>query len=76
MERQVRLTAGGLVLGGILASTWQPRAKWLAAAIGSGLVYSAVSNTCTMAHVLGYLPYNRRGPSFDADRAVESLRRR
>lgn len=58
MDRQVRLVAGSLVLAGITASTVVPNAKWLAGAIGTGLTFSAVSNTCAMGTMLGKLPYN------------------
>lgn len=59
MDRQVRLTAGSMVLAGVVASTIVPHMKWLAAGVASGLVYSAVSNTCAMANMLAKLPYNR-----------------
>ncbi len=59
MDRQVRFVAGSLVLAGLLASVAAPRAKWLAGGVASGLVYSAVSNTCAMGDVLAKLPYNR-----------------
>ncbi len=59
MDRQVRFVAGSLALAGTLASTMIPGAKWIAGAIGAGLSYSAVSNTCAMAAMLGKLPYNK-----------------
>jgi len=59
MDRQVRLVAGSMALGAVLVSVVIPQAKWLAAGVGSGLLFSAVSNTCAMANVLGKLPYNR-----------------
>lgn len=59
MDRQVRLAAGTMVLAGIAASTVIPGAKWFAGAIGSGLTFSAVSNTCAMGTALSKLPYNR-----------------
>ncbi|MFG2648102.1 rhodanese-like domain-containing protein [Streptomyces sp. NPDC048436] len=59
MERQVRLAAGSLVVLGLAAGTRFRPARWLAAGIGAGLVYSAVSDTCGMAAVLGRLPHNR-----------------
>lgn len=59
MDRQVRLVAGSLVVAGLAVSTVVPNAKWLAAAVGAGLAYSAISNTCTMAAVLSKLPYNQ-----------------
>ncbi|GGX63493.1 rhodanese-like domain-containing protein [Streptomyces fructofermentans] len=62
MERQVRLTAGSLVLLGIAAGTRYRPARWLAAGIGGGLVFSALTDTCGMAAVLSKLPHNRPRP--------------
>jgi hypothetical protein len=45
LERQVRLVAGSIVLSSVVGSVAVPRLKWLAAAIGAGLTYPAVSNT-------------------------------
>lgn len=59
MERQVRLTAGTLVAGSIALSVWRPRARYAAGAVGAGLTWSAISDTCSMARVLGWLPWNR-----------------
>jgi rhodanese-related sulfurtransferase len=59
MDRQVRLVAGSLVVAGVVVGAALPGAQWLAAAVGAGLVYSALSNTCAMATVLSKLPYNR-----------------
>ena len=59
MERQVRLTAGSLVLLGVTLGLALPAARWVAAAVGVGMVYSAVSNTCAMTAVLSRLPFNR-----------------
>jgi rhodanese-related sulfurtransferase len=60
LERQVRLAAGSLVLGGVLASVAAPRAKWLSAAIGGGLSVAALTNTCAMGMALAKMPWNRR----------------
>lgn len=59
MDRQVRLVAGSFALAAVAASAVIPGAKWIAGAVGAGLTYSAVSNTCAMAAVLAKLPYNR-----------------
>jgi rhodanese-related sulfurtransferase len=59
LDRQVRLVAGSLVLAGVLASIGVPRAKWFAGAIGFGLTFSALTNTCAMGNLLAKLPYNR-----------------
>ncbi|WP_329389464.1 rhodanese-like domain-containing protein [Streptomyces sp. NBC_01351] len=62
MERQVRFTAGGIVLLGLLLGLFvHPAFQLLAGAIGAGLVFSAVTNTCGLALLLSRLPFNRRG---------------
>ena len=66
LERQVRLVAGSLVLASGLGSVALPRLKWLATAIGGGLTFAALSNTCAMGMLLSKLPYNRADePSLD-----------
>jgi rhodanese-related sulfurtransferase len=72
LERQVRLVAGSVVLSSVLGSTLVPRLKWLAAAIGGGLTYAAVSNTCAMGTALSKLPYNR-GASTDTATVLSQL---
>ncbi len=72
MERQVRLVAGSLALAGVLLSTRIPKAKWLAGFIGTGLTFSAVTNTCGMGTVLAKLPYNRAA-SADIDAVVDQV---
>jgi rhodanese-related sulfurtransferase len=72
LERQVRLVAGSIVLTSVVGSIAVPKAKWIAAAIGAGLTYAAVSNTCAMATALSKLPYNR-GAETDAETLVAHL---
>jgi rhodanese-related sulfurtransferase len=72
LERQVRLVAGSVVLSSVLGSIAVPRLKWLAAAIGAGLTYAAISNTCAMATALSKLPYNR-GATADANAILSQL---
>jgi rhodanese-related sulfurtransferase len=72
LERQVRLVAGSIVLSSVLGSIAVPRLKWLAAAIGGGLTYAAVSNTCAMGTALSKLPYNR-GATTDAEAVLSQL---
>lgn len=60
MERQVRIAAGSLVLGGIgLWLTGFTIGLGLSAFVGAGLVFAGVSNTCGMALVLARMPWNR-----------------
>jgi len=63
LERQVRLVAGSVVLSSVLGSVALPRLKWVAAAIGGGLTFAALTNTCAMATALSKLPYNRGATS-------------
>jgi rhodanese-related sulfurtransferase len=72
LERQVRLVAGSIVLSSVVASVAIPQLKWLAAAIGGGLTYAAISNTCAMGTALSKLPYNR-GAAPDARTALARL---
>ncbi|MGW2014489.1 rhodanese-like domain-containing protein [Streptomyces sp. NPDC001927] len=73
MDRQVRLAAGALVVVGFLAGlAWTP-AHWLSGAVGAGLVFSGVTNTCGMAAVLAKLPHNR--PRDGAASLQQTLRR-
>jgi rhodanese-related sulfurtransferase len=58
MERQVRLVAGAAVLLSVLASFVVSPLRLVAAFVGAGLTFSAVTNTCGMAAVLAKLPYN------------------
>ncbi|MGA3540327.1 rhodanese-like domain-containing protein [Micromonosporaceae bacterium DT194] len=73
LERQVRLVAGSIVLLSILASIFVPGLKWIAAFIGAGLTFAAVTNTCAMGMMLAKLPYNR-GASCDLPTIVGQLR--
>lgn len=73
MDRQVRLVAGSLVLAGVAASFFLPKAKLLSAGVASGLVFSAVTDTCAMANLLGKLPYNQ-GAGCNVDNVLAELR--
>ncbi|MFC8584151.1 rhodanese-like domain-containing protein [Streptomyces sp. NPDC057217] len=76
MERQVRFTAGSVVLLGLLLGLLvHPVFQLLSAGIAAGLVFSAVTNTCGMAVLLGKLPHNRPRPA-DLEAALAALRAR
>jgi rhodanese-related sulfurtransferase len=74
LERQVRLVAGSLVAGSILASARSPRAKWVAGGVGLGLVVAALTGTCAMGSLLDRLPYNRP-MGRDTRATIDRLRR-
>lgn len=74
MERQVRMAAGSLVLLGFLGSKLiDPRLGYLSAAIGGGLTFSALSNSCGMAAVLAKMPWNRTASDPTPEEAVRDL---
>ncbi|MFC9595303.1 rhodanese-like domain-containing protein [Streptomyces sp. NPDC056944] len=73
MERQVRLVAGSVVLATGLVGVFVPGAHLIGTAIGAGLTYAALSNSCAMGVLLSKLPYNR-GPRADIRTVIAELR--
>lgn len=60
LERQVRTTAGSLVLlGAILGWFVHPAFIGLSALVGAGLVFAGISGTCGMSMILARMPWNR-----------------
>lgn len=60
LERQVRMAAGSLVLVGLAGGRFvSPRIRALAGVIGTGLTFSAATNTCAMGRALSAMPWNR-----------------
>lgn len=60
LERQVRIAAGSIAAtGGILALTVTPLFAAISAAVGLGLVFAGITDTCAMGMLLARLPYNR-----------------
>ncbi|MFF8747750.1 rhodanese-like domain-containing protein [Streptomyces californicus] len=76
MERQVRFTAGTVILLGLLLGVLiHPAFQILSAGIAVGLVFSALTNTCGMAAILAKLPHNRPRPA-DLAHTLAELRAR
>ena len=75
MERQVRFTAGSIVLVGLGVGLLHPAGQLLSAGVAGGLVFSALSNTCGMAALLSKLPHNRPRAA-DLDATLDALARR
>ncbi|MBG6218879.1 rhodanese-related sulfurtransferase [Arthrobacter sp. CAN_A6] len=60
LERQVRLVAGSAVVLGLAGGRFvSPRIRLLAGAIGTGLTFSAATNTCAMGKALSAMPWNK-----------------
>ncbi|MFE5259597.1 rhodanese-like domain-containing protein [Streptomyces coelicoflavus] len=75
LERQVRLVAGSVVLVSGVVGFFVPGVHLIGTAIGAGLTFAALSNTCAMGMMLSKLPYNR-GPRTDIRTVIASLRNR
>ncbi len=61
LERQVRIAAGSMVLGGVLLSAFaHPNWIWLSGFVGAGLVFAGITDTCGMGMLLAQMPWNRR----------------
>ncbi|HJL89348.1 MAG TPA: rhodanese-like domain-containing protein [Acidimicrobiales bacterium] len=73
MDRQVRFTAGLLLVVGFALNTVVSGFWVLSLLIGAALATTAALNICPMAVMLGMLPYNR-GSSVDADGAAQVIR--
>lgn len=59
--RQVQITAGLLVLSGvILGFAVSPGFFGLSAFVGAGLMFAGISGWCGMARLLALMPWNRR----------------
>jgi rhodanese-related sulfurtransferase len=62
LERQVRITAGSIVLTGVLlGSLFEQYLLGIAGFIGAGLIFSGLTDTCGMGMVLAKMPWNQRG---------------
>ncbi|WP_051826667.1 rhodanese-like domain-containing protein [Kitasatospora aureofaciens] len=75
LERQVRLIAGSIVLVSGLAGLAIPGLHLIGTAVGAGLTFAALTNTCAMGMMLAKLPYNR-GPRTDINTVIAALRSR
>ncbi|AUY53678.1 rhodanese-like domain-containing protein [Streptomyces sp. CB01881] len=73
LERQVRLIAGSIVLVSGLAGLAVPGLHLIGTAVGAGLTFAAVTNTCAMGMLLAKLPYNR-GPRTDINSVIPALK--
>ena len=63
LERQVRLVAGSIVLGGILVSLKWPKARFVSGAVGTGLTFAALTDTCAMGMALPSCPTTAMTPA-------------
>jgi rhodanese-related sulfurtransferase len=61
LERQVRITAGLLVLTGVILGTWyNPWFYGLSGFVGAGLAFAGITDTCAMGMALARMPWNNK----------------
>ena len=64
LERQVRITAGALVVTGVVLGWFvHPGFYGLSAFIGAGLVFAGITDICGLCLLLAKLPWNKRRPA-------------
>ncbi|OLT13797.1 sulfurtransferase [Kocuria sp. CNJ-770] len=74
LERQVRMAAGSLVLTGLVGGRLiSPKVRALAGIVGTGLAFSAASNTCAMGKALAAMPWNRAADEPTATSAISQI---
>lgn len=74
LERQVRMAAGSLVLTGLVGGRFvSPKLRTLAGVIGTGLTFSAASNTCAMGKALAAMPWNKTAQEPTATAAINQI---
>lgn len=74
LERQVRLAAGSLVVLGLAGGKFvSPKIRMLAGAIGTGLTFSAATNTCAMGQAISAMPWNKTAKEPTRETAILQL---
>ncbi|MUK03248.1 DUF2892 domain-containing protein [Vibrio cholerae] len=74
LERQVRMVAGSLVIAGLAGGRFvSPKVRTIAGVIGTGLTFSAATNTCAMGKALSAMPWNKAGQEPTRESAILSL---
>lgn len=60
LERQVRIAAGALVLGGVLLARFvHPSFIWLSGFVGAGLIFAGITDWCGMGMLIAKMPWNQ-----------------
>jgi len=73
LERQVRFTAGLIVLVGVVLGYFVSQYLFLLSAfIGAGLVFSAATDTCAMGMMIAKMPWNKAPVQCDTPKPVSN----
>ncbi len=75
IERQVRFIAGLLILAGVaLGYLVSSYFFLLSGAVGLGLIFASITNSCTMGMILMKLPYNKSSKQTDAKKTIKKMK--
>jgi rhodanese-related sulfurtransferase len=68
LERQVRITAGLMVIAGVLLGWFvHPYFYGLSAFVGAGLIFAGITDSCPMALLIAKMPWNAENQSCSCD---------
>lgn len=74
LQRQVRLVAGSLVVTGLVGGKFlSPKLRSLAGAVGAGLAFSGVTDSCAMGKALAAMPWNKTKDAPSAAQTINQL---
>lgn len=74
IERQVRLVAGSLIVLGVGSGYFVSNLFFLLSGfVGVGLMFAAITNTCTMGMILMKMPYNKGGKNIHVKTTMHDI---
>lgn len=74
IERQVRFTAGLIVLVSLLLAEFLwPGVRFVAYALSAGLIVAALTDSCVMGRILSQMPWNKVKASPTAQNAIRAI---
>jgi rhodanese-related sulfurtransferase len=74
LERQVRITAGLMVLAGVLLGWFvHPYLYGISAFVGCGLIFAGITDSCPMALLIAKMPWNAEKSQCSCDMAKKSV---
>lgn len=77
LERQVRIAAGALVLGGVLLGHFVSDYLYiLSGMIGGGLIFSGVTDKCGLALLIAHAPWNQNDTQQEISKSLKKFEER
>lgn len=73
IERQVRFTAGSLILISLILALVWPWSQVVAFGVSAGLIIAALTDSCLMGRILSSMPWNKVKTSASTKEMIESI---